>query len=184
MKFLKWNDSVIGKINTDFSVDFIDNEASLLADPDSRNAHWSAERFVRFLDDRVISRQRRDIEKILFRLGLSSFDIFKIAERTNAINAKDLLWVTDDENALFSDAITDVFESVFIKKVDSIGGIIRSKLVEGVIRQHLDITEHIDKRCYIRKDCSHCQATKRVGMYDNYLRTLIHITNIDVFLEI
>ena len=126
LKFLKWNDNVIGKINNDFSVEFIDKDSALLANPDTTSTHWSAERFARFLDDRIISRQRRDIEKILFRLGLSSFDIFKIAERTNAINAKDLLWVTDNEDALFSDAITDVFESVFIKKVDSIGDSVNS----------------------------------------------------------
>lgn len=70
--------------------------------------------------------KRRDIEKILFRCGLSSYDTFKIAERTKAINAKDLLWVTDNENDLFRDAISDVFESVFIKKVDSIGDSIDS----------------------------------------------------------
>ena len=118
LQFLKWKDDVIAKINSDFSVDFIDEKASLLANPDARNAHWSAERFAKFLDDRIISRQRRDIEKILFRCGLSSYDTFKIAERTKAINAKDLFWVTDNENDLFNDAITDVFESVFIKKVD------------------------------------------------------------------
>ena len=126
MKFLKWKDDVIARINSDFSVDFIDEKSSLLANPDGQNAHWSAERFARFLDDRIISRQRRDIEKILFRCGLSSYDTFKIAERTKAINAKDLLWVTDNENDLFNDAITDVFESVFIKKVDSVGDSIDS----------------------------------------------------------
>ena len=126
MKFLKWKDDVIAKINPDFSVDFIDSESSSFANPNGKNAHWSAERFAKFLDDRIISRQRRDIEKILFRCGLSSYDTFKIAERTKAINAKDLLWVTDNENDSFSDAITDVFESIFIKKVDSVGDSIDS----------------------------------------------------------
>ena len=121
MKFLKWKDNVIAKINPDFSVDFIDESISSPALPNIRNAHWSAEEFARFLDDRIVSRQRRDIEKILFRCGLSSYNTFKIAERTKAVNAKDLLWVADNENDLFSDAITDVFESIFIKKVDSIG---------------------------------------------------------------
>ncbi len=126
LKFLKWKDDVVAKINSDFSVDFIDEKSSLLANPDSRSVHWSSERFAKFLDDRIISRQRRDIEKILFRLGLSNYDTFKIAERTKAINAKDLLWVTDNENDLFSDTITDVFENIFIKKVDSVGDSINS----------------------------------------------------------
>ena len=126
MKFLKWKDEVIARINSDFSVDFINEEASLYANPDGRSAHWSAERFAKFLDDRIVSKQRRDIEKILFRCGLSSYDTFKIAERTKAINAKDLLWLADDENDLFSEAVTDVFESIFMKKIDRVGDSIDS----------------------------------------------------------
>lgn len=126
MKFLKWKDDVIAKINSDFSVDFIDEKSSLLANLDGRSAHWSAERFAKFLDDRIISRQRRDIEKILFRCGLSSYNTFKIAERTKAINAKDLFWISESEHDTFGDAITDVFESIFIKKVDSVGDSIDS----------------------------------------------------------
>ena len=46
LKFLKWKDDVIARINSDFSVDFIDEKSSLLANPDGGNAHWSAERFA------------------------------------------------------------------------------------------------------------------------------------------
>lgn len=121
MKFLKWKDTVIGKINSDLSVDFIDAKALTYVNPDSKDTHWSYEKFMKFLDDRIVSRQRRDIEKILFRCGLSTYDTFKIAERTKAINAKDLLWISENENDSFNDAITDVFESIFVKKVDRIG---------------------------------------------------------------
>lgn len=126
LKFLKWKDDIIAKINNDFSVDFIDQKSSLLANPNGMSIHWSAERFAKFLDDRIISRQRRDIEKILFRCGLSSYDTFKIAEITKAINAKDLIWISNNENDLFADAITNVFESIFMKKVDSVGDSIDS----------------------------------------------------------
>lgn len=126
LKYLKWKDDVIGVINPDYSVDFIDEKLSALANPDSKTAHWTSEKFAKFLDDRIVSRQRRDIEKILFRCGLSSYDTFKIAERTRAINAKDLFWISDSENALFSDAVTEVFESIFVKKVDRVGDSIDS----------------------------------------------------------
>ena len=126
LKYLKWKDTVIAKINSDFSVNFVDENSSYFANPDSKNAHWTAERFLKFLDDRIVSRQRRDIEKILFRCGLSVYDTFKIAERTKAINAKDLLWIAENENDSFNDAVTDVFKSIFAKKVDSIGDSIDS----------------------------------------------------------
>ena len=126
MKYLKWKDDVIAKINSDFSVDFIDEKSALLVTPNNTSIHWSAERFAKFLDDRIISKQRRDIEKILFRCGLSCYDTFKIAEITKAINAKDLLWVSNGENDLFNDAITNVFENIFMKKVDSVGDSIDS----------------------------------------------------------
>ena len=49
-----------------------------------------------------------------------------IAERTKAINAKDLIWIADRADESFDDAITDVFESVFIKKTDMKGDTINS----------------------------------------------------------
>ena len=121
MKYLKWKDEVIARIHPDYSVDFINEKGALFVNPDATDAHWSGEQFARFLDDRIVSRQRRDIEKILFRCGLTSYDTFKIAERTKAINAKDLLWISDSESDSFDSAVTDVFESIFMKKVDMVG---------------------------------------------------------------
>lgn len=117
MKYLKWKDEVIAQINSDNSVDFINNNVAAFTNPDIKDTHWSPERFAKFLDDRIVSRQRRDIEKILFRCGLSSYDVFKIAERTKAINAKDLLWIANNENDTFDNAFDDVFNSIFIKKM-------------------------------------------------------------------
>ena len=118
MKYLKWKDDVVATINPDYSVDFIDEKSSALAIPDSKNLHWSAEKFERFLCDRIVSRQRRDIEKILFQCGLSIYNTFKLAEITKAVNAKDLFWITDNESELFSDAVSDAFENIFINKID------------------------------------------------------------------
>lgn len=120
MRYLMWKDDIIGEINSDKSVDLILDNISehILID---RNPHWTAGQFCTFLEERIISRERRDIEKLLFRCGLSAYDVFSIAERTKAINAKDLFWVSDSGEEKFQDVITEVFRSVFLKNVDMTG---------------------------------------------------------------
>lgn len=126
MKYIKWENKIIAEINNDYTVDFESAEAASYINPDHQDTHWTSEEFAKFLDDRVISRQRRDIEKILFRCGLSSYNIFKIAEKTKAVNAKDLLWISDNEADTFEDAVTDVFESIFMKNIDMVGDSVNS----------------------------------------------------------
>ena len=121
MRYLKWQNETIAEIKDDYSVEFLSKQAAAYANPDNQELRWTSERFAGFLSDRIVSCQRRDIERILFRCGLSGYDIFKLAERTRAINAKDLLWIAEKEDDKFEDAITDVFESIFIKKVDMVG---------------------------------------------------------------
>ena len=126
MKYLKCQNKIIAKINNDYSVDFESKEAASYINPDQQDTHWTTADFAKYLNERIVSSQRRDIEKILFRCGLSSYNTFKIAEKTKAINAKDLIWIADNENEKFEDAVTDVFESIFIKKVDMVGNSINS----------------------------------------------------------
>lgn len=121
VKYLKWKNDVIAEINSDYSVDFLTEQGALFTNPDSLITHWSREQFKAFLDDRIVSSQRRDIEYILFQYGLNTYNTFRIAEITKAINARDLLWVSDNAYDSFADAVTDVFESVFIKKIDMVG---------------------------------------------------------------
>lgn len=121
VKYLKWKDDVIAEIHSDYSVDFLSEQGALLTNPDSSVTHWTKGQFKAFLDDRIVSSQRRDIEKILFQCGLNTYNTFRIAEITKAINARDLLWIADNADDSFADAVTDVFESVFIKKIDMIG---------------------------------------------------------------
>ena len=54
---------------------------------------WTSEQFAEFLYDRVVSRDRRDIERILFRCGLSRYDVMSIAEITRDIHDGALDWV-------------------------------------------------------------------------------------------
>lgn len=122
MLYLKWDDEVIGMIYDDYSVSFTKpdlNETVRLYT--AGRDRWSRGEFEEFLRDRIVSRDRRDIEKILFRCGLSGFDPIRIGIATKAVNAKDLLWITKDPDQKMQDAVTDVFESIFVQKIDSEG---------------------------------------------------------------
>jgi hypothetical protein len=118
-RWLKWRDDVIGVINSDWDLKWTKPAYNqVVADYAKGAEEWISPKFHRFLERRIVSRGRRDIEKILFRLGLSSYDVFRIAEITGAINPRDLIWIAPEKNARFDDAVTAVFDSVFNKKVD------------------------------------------------------------------
>ena len=122
LRYLKWDDEIIGIIQPTNSVRFVKpNYNETVKIYTRRENSWVQEQFVEFLSERTVSRERRDIEKILFRCGLSHFDILKIAEITRAVHPKDLLWIANDKNEKLSDIITDVFNSVFHRKLDLAG---------------------------------------------------------------
>lgn len=121
--YLKWSDDVVGTIDEDYSVSFLQpeyNEVVRLYTDGSDS--WNRQEFEAFLESRIADRGRRDIEKILFRCGLSAYDPLQIGIITHAVNAKDLLWVTASAEQPFSEAVTEVFESVFVNKADASGG--------------------------------------------------------------
>ena len=122
VRWLKWDDEIIGIIDAANAVTFIKpgyNEVVSLYTHGAKN--WTPEQFTEFLSERVVSRDRRDIEKILFRCGLSHYDVLRIAEITRGIHPKDLLWVSHDENEQLDTVITDVFDSVFHQRIDLTG---------------------------------------------------------------
>jgi hypothetical protein len=122
VRFLKWENEVIGTIDAANSVRFLQpkfNEVTAMYTHGTNS--WSPEQFAEFLSERVVSRDRRDIEKILFRCGLSHFDVLRIAEITRGIHPKDLLWIANSENERLETAITDVFDSVFHQRIDLVG---------------------------------------------------------------
>lgn len=120
--YLKWNNDTIGIIDENYSVRFIKPDYNEVVSLYTRGSKgWTYEQFAGFLSERVVSRDRRDIEKILFRCGFSVYDVVKIAFVTRAIHPKDLLWIAFSENELFDDAVTKVFESVFFQKIDLVG---------------------------------------------------------------
>ena len=122
MRFLKWENDVIGTIDNMNAVTFTKPEYNEVVSLYIRGAKkWTPEQFSEFLSERVVSRDRRDIEKLLFRCGLSHYDVLRIAEITRGIHPKDLLWIASNEDEKLDTVITDVFDSVFHQKIDIVG---------------------------------------------------------------
>ncbi|WP_080797239.1 hypothetical protein [Arabiibacter massiliensis] len=130
-RYLKWADDVIGVVCDDLSVSFTQPDYNPTVSLYTRGSHeWTAREFREFLSDRIMSPQRRDIEKLLFRCGLSEYDAFRIADATHAVNPKDELWMAARADDKLADATTDVFESVFLHRIDAEGGSVNTP--EGV----------------------------------------------------
>jgi hypothetical protein len=122
VRYLKWDNDTIGTISGDWNITFTAPQYNAIVVLYTQNsAGWSSEQFRRFLEDRIVSKDRRDIEKILFRLGLSVYDVFRIAEITRAIHPKDMLWIANTPDEQFGSVITKVFDSVFNQKIDLSG---------------------------------------------------------------
>jgi hypothetical protein len=119
---LKWENEVVGTIDSANSVTFIKSDYNEVVAIYTHGLNsWTPEQFAEFLSERVVSRDRRDIERILFRCGLSHYDVLRITEITRGIHPKDLLWVANSENERLETVITDVFASVFHQKIDLAG---------------------------------------------------------------
>ncbi len=122
LRFLKWDNDVIGTIDNSNAVTFTEPSYNTVVSLYTRGAKgWTPEQFTEFLSERVVSRDRRDIEKILFRCGLSYFDVLRIGEITRGIHPKDLLWVANSKDEKLETVITKIFDSVFHQKIDLTG---------------------------------------------------------------
>ncbi len=120
--YIKWNNDIIGIIDSKSAVSFTKPDYN---DVVSLYTHgqksWTQEQFTEFLSERMVNRDRRDIEKILFRCGLSHYDVLRIAETTRGIHPKDLLWIAHNESEKLENIMTDVFQSVFRQRIDLVG---------------------------------------------------------------
>ena len=121
-RYLKWGDDVVGVIARDLSVVFtaphLNSTVTLYT---HGRSSWSSNELLDFLSERILSPGRRDVEKLLFRCGLSEYDVFKIADATHAIHPRDELWMARAAEDRLADATTDVFESVFLHRIDAEG---------------------------------------------------------------
>jgi len=121
-RFLKWKDDIVGIIEKSNEVTFTKHDYNEVVALYSRGSKfWTPEQFSEFLSERIVSRDRRDIERILFRCGLSHYDVLRIAEITRGIHPKDLLWIAHDKDEKLDAVMTDVFSSVFLQRVDLAG---------------------------------------------------------------
>ena len=121
-RFLKWKDDIVGIIEESNEVTFTKHDYNEVVALYSRGSKfWTPEQFSEFLSERIVSRDRRDIERILFRCGLSHYDVLRIAEITRGMHPKDLLWIAHDKDEKFDAVMTDVFSSVFLQRVDLAG---------------------------------------------------------------
>ena len=121
-RYLKWDNEIVGVVNKNNAVSFTEpvfNEVVSLYT--QGRTKWSSEEFNEFLTERMVSRDRRDIERILFRMGLSQYDVPRISEVTRGIHPKDLLWIARSKNERLDSAMTDVFSSVFRQRIDMVG---------------------------------------------------------------
>jgi len=121
-RYLKWNDDVIGVIDKTNTVAFMCPDFNKVVSLYTKGAAtWTGEQFQEFLSERVVNRDRRDIESILFRCGLSHYDVLKIAKITRGLHPKDLLWIANSKDEKIEMVMTDVFDSVFNKQIDLVG---------------------------------------------------------------
>jgi len=121
-RYLKWDSEIVGVISEEGNVSFVAPELNNIVAMYTRGrSEWSEKEFVDFLAERVVSRDRRDIERILFRMGLSHYDVLRIAEFTRGIHPKDLLWIARSKTEQLNAAVSDVFSSVFLQRIDMIG---------------------------------------------------------------
>jgi len=122
MNFLKWDNKTIAIIEKTGDVSFIaPNLNEVVVMYTNGRSTWSINEFIDFLTERTVSCDRRDIEKILFRLGLSHYDVLRINEVTRAIHPKDLLWIAASEKEQLDTVLTNVFSSVFHNRIDLTG---------------------------------------------------------------
>jgi len=121
-RYLKWDNDIVGLIGRADTVTFVAPEYNEVVALYTRGQlKWSADEFHDFLAERVVSRDRRDIERILFRMGLSRYDVPRIAGITRGIHPKDLLWIAMTKSEQLNAAMTDVFSSVFHQRIDKTG---------------------------------------------------------------
>jgi hypothetical protein len=121
-RWIKWGNDIIGTVDGANAVRFVAPAYNEVVALYTRGAAgWTPGQLADFLAGRVVSRGRRDIERILFRCGLSHYDVLQISEITRGIHPKDLLWIARAPDEPREDVLTKVFESVFHQRVDLVG---------------------------------------------------------------
>lgn len=125
--YLKWLDNLIAEINSDYSVKFLDDYTNAVVDAYRKDTVlWNTEQFSEVLKERIFSEQRRDVNTLLARMGLSSYNVFDIAKRTRAFSLSDKLWISYAPDEKYETAFISVFTELYGNKVNQIGDSIAS----------------------------------------------------------
>lgn len=121
-RYLKWENEVVGIIDETLAVSFVSPNLNTTVALYTRGAQsWTPDEFLEFLAERIVSPERRDIEKLLFRCGLSEYDVFALADATHAVHPKDRLWMARGRDDRLEDAVSTVFDEVFHQRIDAVG---------------------------------------------------------------
>lgn len=121
VKYLKWENAVVGIIQEDYQVKFTSAMSNVPLSLGNPGEIMTSEEYRSFLVDRLPSKYRRDIESLLRRCGLVEYNEFRLAEVTRAFNARDLFWIADNPEDKMEDYLDQVFRDIFLKHVD-LGG--------------------------------------------------------------
>ena len=111
--YLKWQNNIVGIIFNHDLVGFINSDLNAAVKKSIKGKiSWSAEEYKSFLSDRIVSRNRSDIERILSKLKLDDYDMIEIAEKSYAFNSKDLFWIASFEYERLEDKIKEFFSNI------------------------------------------------------------------------
>ena len=85
----------------------------------------------------------------------AAYDPIQIGLMTHAISARDMLWIAKDRSDRFNDAVTEVFDSVFMNGVDLKGDSVDTpegqKTYETVRREYeKNMLKYADYRTYLK----------------------------------
>ncbi|MCD5413430.1 MAG: hypothetical protein LR001_00270 [Clostridiales bacterium] len=112
--------------------------------------NYTREEIINFLQDRMPPKDRRDIEKILARLGLRKYNILDIGLATKGISTMDNLWISTKS--------TDTYKESFI----NVMGLLGSGSVSGD-NSPLASPSGVNKKRYYRGPFSFGIAKQRLS---------------------
>lgn len=111
--YLKWENEIVGEIRDHDTLCFVQPALNAVTRTviGAGTKRWGPAQYQDFLRDRIVSEGRRDIETLLYGMGLTAYDPVRIAEITRALNPKDLFWVSTEKDAAFPGAYPSLCKS-------------------------------------------------------------------------
>ena len=125
--FLKWENQIIGRINTDYSISLVECDFNPVVDLYfGTKKYINTDEFKHFLSERIFSKTRKDVHSLLARLGAKEYDIFHIAKSTRAFNLADRFWISYSEKEEYETTFIAIFRDLYHHKLNVVGDSIAS----------------------------------------------------------